>query len=196
MTDIVHLVATNEREYGWSLRSPQVPGLAYGRDTEEQLLAELEDVLAFAEAPDGPRQIHEETRHVSPEGVEYVVRVAADRHPDRADVAQRLHAAMTDPVQRANLLDLAGHNPGSEHLFIAVLGDDRIRWIHDQLDPHGEIASIIVAIDDVHIWHTRISRNLTRPDLVELDELGLGLDSTITEAHAAVGQTQRILTFA
>ncbi len=55
MAEHLHLVAVDESDFGYSLTSPQIPGLAFGAESGDKLLTELPGVLALQTLPRCPR---------------------------------------------------------------------------------------------------------------------------------------------
>ena len=185
--DRLHLIATNEDGHGWSLVSPQVPGLIYGRPTWEQLRKGMQDVLAFAAAPPLPWQIHQQIRGTSLEGVEYQIRVAEDdQDAERKTVGDRLQGALQDSQGRAGLLAPSKWSHSDDVLFIVVLGTDRLGWVFDQVDVRDGKANLIGSEDSVLIWNTIVSIGDTLPDMATLDEVGLTLDSTVADMRIQI----------
>lgn len=184
----LHLVATNEDGFGWSLTSPQVPGLTYGRRDLDQFQNGMRDVLDFADAPDLPWALHQEIRGVSPEGVEYRIRAAQDNYaPERRVVGDRVRSVvLTDPDLRPSLLASTKHSGVGDVLFITVVPDDRLGWVFDQLDARDGRASVVGSEDDQLIWTTTVSNGEHGDDMASLAEIGLSLDSTVGDMRLAI----------
>jgi hypothetical protein len=187
MAERLHLVFVDEGEYGASMHSPQVPGLVFGRPDARALLYELNDTLAFADAPDLPREIHEERRGVSPEGNEYLIRFAAPPEPHHAvrlGCAARLERALTVDGQRQDML--AGPTlVTGEVLYICVLASDTVGWIADQLEP-GETGIAAVTVADQYIWTAPLSNGGQLPGAEPLSSLGLTDASTVSDWMSVV----------
>lgn len=141
----VHVIFTNYGDqYGWALRSPQIPGLAAGRTKLSDLLREAPAIFRFAQADvdlhDPAVMLHEEHVVEAPDGTEYLVRWMTsgdDRDAEhRAEAASRLEGAAIsgfepDEVARQPVL------PTGERLLIGVTGSDQIGMFMDQLGPSG-----------------------------------------------------------
>lgn len=137
----LHLIYTDYPGYGWSLRSPQIPGLAAGRGTVSDLLRDTDSILRFAGFKIDLREpwvhIHEEHAVEAPDGTEYLIRWMASGPEDladaRADAASRLQGAVVhglfDESERARQPMLST----GERLLIGVTGADTIALFEDQL---------------------------------------------------------------
>jgi hypothetical protein len=181
----LHLVATHEGEYGFSVVSPQLPSLAYGAGTEEELRAELPDVLEFAEAPALPRVEHFAERFTTPEGDEYTIRVAQDAHQgERLQVATILAASLTTD-QRSNLLTSPRPVTG-EVQFVCAVPTDSLRWLIEQLDGRGDAIVVAVRHNERSVWTTPLAHSVSSVvPSVSLDELGLTAASTVRDLKEA-----------
>lgn len=144
----IHLIV-RAVDGGFYLTSPQVPGLAYGRPTVEELYADLFDVLAFTLDRSGPFTIEEHWEtHYDIGGRELVIRLASDEHAGaRREALDRIVRAMSLPEQ-ADALVAGPTNLVGEKLYICVVPTDVLGWIGQQLDPRGEAATVAVAIAD------------------------------------------------
>lgn len=192
MGDTLHLVATNEREYGWSLTSPQLPGFVYGRPNREEFDADLEEALEFAGAPDCPRVLHEVERVRTPEDVDLLIRIARDRHVlERRRTAKLLLGALQDPQQRTGPDGLTSgpRLPTGEILFVIALPSDRLGWVYDQLGDRDTIVRVAASASGGLLWVSRVA--LSELDLLEdaitLEQLGLSNDSTVGELMMKLG---------
>ncbi|MBF9134292.1 hypothetical protein I0C86_35985 [Plantactinospora sp. S1510] len=167
---------------GWTLYSPQVPGLAAGRDTLMDLRHDLPSILRFAGVEPGtPVQVHTENLKEI-EGVEYVVRIANDQHAEsRQETAGTLLSVLADESQR-NLLTAAPVTRTGEVLFIIAEPTDRLRDIAAQLHPKGDVAVIVAPVADRMLWTTHIanSDDLMR-EAKPLGELGWSENMTVSE---------------
>jgi hypothetical protein len=132
---------------GFYVTSPQVPGLAYGRPTMEELRADLDDVLAFALDRPGPFAVEEHGEaHYDVGGRELVIRLAIDDHIDeRQEALNRIVRALSVPEQ-ADALVAGPTNLVGEKLYICVVPSDTLGWVGQQLDPRGEAATVAIAI--------------------------------------------------
>jgi hypothetical protein len=144
--DVIHVIVRVEDDGSMSVRSPQVPGLAYGAASTARVRSELDGVLAFALDRQGPfRVVEHHERRFEIAGREIVVRLAVDDHHDeRQETYERLARAVGAPDQSAALLAAPADVVG-EALYLCVVPSDRVRWIAAQLDP-GSSATLAVAI--------------------------------------------------
>ncbi|WP_045745006.1 hypothetical protein [Actinoplanes rectilineatus] len=82
----IDLIYSHEGQYGWTVRSPQVPGLTGGRETDLDLDADVPSMLSFAGVDPGSVEIRTHIERTVPViGDEITIRVARDIH--RAAVA-------------------------------------------------------------------------------------------------------------
>jgi predicted RNase H-like HicB family nuclease len=145
---VVHVVVRAEDDGAFFVRSPQVPGLAYGAASLAEVRSDLQGVLAFALDSPGPFDVveHHEWRFDVGER-EVVVRLAADEHEtERHEVYERLARAVAVPDQADALLDAPADAVG-EVLYLCAVPSDRVRWIAAQLDRSGA-ATLAVAVAD------------------------------------------------
>lgn len=135
-TTKTHVFVTWEGDAGLSATSPQLPGFSYGRPTRTEFVNDIQKVLQDAGVV-GEVVGHEQRRLVSPEGIEYVIRVANDDHQaERAQLAWRLEAVL-ESDQRHEMLD-AATNPMGEVIYICCVASDRLDWVIDQIDERGD----------------------------------------------------------
>jgi hypothetical protein len=162
-TDVLHVIVRAEDDGTFFVRSPQVPGLAYGSDSLEELRAGLDDVLAFALDRPGPFRVTEHhERHFETTGRELVVRVAADeKYEERREAYARLDRAVSGPEQVEALLDAPADVAG-EILYVCVVPSDTLHWIATQLDPDGA-ATLAVAVADELLLTYRVQLDTGRP---------------------------------
>ena len=79
---------------GLSAVSPQLPGFSYGRPTRTEFIADYEKLWRDAGVL-GDVLGHEQRRFASPEGTEYVIRVAKDEHnAERTELAWASRGAL------------------------------------------------------------------------------------------------------
>lgn len=144
----IHLIV-RPVDGGYYVTSPQVPGLAYGRPTMEELRADLNDVLAFALDRPGPFSLEEHPElHYDVGGRELVIRLTVDDHlPERQEALDRIVRALSLPEQ-ADALVSGPTNLVGERLYICVVPSDTLGWVGEQLDPRGEAATVAVALAD------------------------------------------------
>lgn len=142
--DNLHLVYTSYGDdFGWSISSPQIPGFIGGRNTITELIRDTDSILEFAKA--GPyRHLwqHEQIAAEDPDGNEYLIRwLAEEDGPEysqddpmsRLSTAGRLFSSVRDGYSEY----LLGRQPvlvTGERLLIAVMGDDTIGFVFDQLE--------------------------------------------------------------
>ncbi|MGC5027402.1 hypothetical protein ACLQ3K_21860 [Tsukamurella sp. DT100] len=193
----LHLVFTNYEGFGWSIHSPQLPGLAAGRTTSTDIVNDTPEILRFAGASTddvgAPNvYVHEEHARTDPYGNEYLIRMYG---PPNGDASDREHlaglaaGAVDDGIwtdaERAKQPLLSTE----ERLIIVALPTDTLGWIRDQMDS-DDSATLIVAAPGVGanaVWNVPYSvpgfeSNLGR-DLVEL---GLSDTSTVDEMLRAL----------
>lgn len=142
--DNLHLVYTSYGdEFGWSISSPQIPELIGGRNTIDELIRDTDSILEFAKI--GPYEHlyrHEQIAAEDPHGNEYLIRwlseedgpeFSQDDPMSRLSTAGRLFASVrngySEHLRNRQPLLVTG-----ERLLIAVLGDDTIGFVFDQLD--------------------------------------------------------------
>ncbi len=182
---VIDLIFAEEGKHGWTVRSPSIPGLVGGRETLEQLVEDLPDLLVFAgfdPAALVPRTHFERSLAVPDEDV--VVRVAWDDHQlERVGTANRLKAAFDVPEQREGLLSVPRTVTG-EVLYICVVPSDTVEWITDQLGPSGDAAAVATSIAEGLIWTTHFlyGPGLARKDdAPSLGDLGYTEKTTMAE---------------
>lgn len=118
-------------------------------------MAELRKVLAGAGVT-GRVVSHEQRRYASPEGTEYVIRIADDEHkPARAELAWRLEAVL-ETEQRHELLDAATNQMG-EVTFVCAVASDGLGWIAEQVDDRGDVVQVALAVADQMVWTTQVA---------------------------------------
>jgi len=176
------VVSPQTDEEDWVIYSPQIPGLAGGRDSFLQLREDLPEILRFA-GVDLPAhlRIHVEEIYDSTDA-DYVIRVAQDPcRKDRAATANRLRAALTDERQRYDLLSSPRTRTG-EVLFISAVASDTLGELAAQLHPSGDAAVIVCSVADNFIWtfHFTNSEELDE-DARSLVDLGISESTTIGE---------------
>lgn len=197
MVDPVHLIVTNEGDHGFSASSPQLPGFFYARPTLTEFNRDLPKVLADIDAP-RPAAIYEQRRGVSPEGREYLIRIAVDEsRGQRLDVAWRLDS-MLGTEQRLDALSADADVTG-EVVFVCCLPDDRLGSIAAQMSEPQDALVVVANVADQGVWTQQLSLDPERaqhPDSESLADLGLTMESTISEmmhADAVSGLRGRAL---
>jgi hypothetical protein len=146
--DVLHVIVRAEEDGSFYVRSPQVPGLAYGADSLDAAHGGLEHVLAFALDRPGPfRLVEHHERRFEAAGREVVLRVAVDEHEaQRRATYARLAPAVSTPEQ-ADVVLAAPADVVGETLFICSVPSDPVSWIAAQLDSGGA-AILAVAVAD------------------------------------------------
>ncbi|WP_405085041.1 hypothetical protein [Microbispora sp. NBC_01389] len=169
--------------------SPQAPGLVYGRETLEDLRAELQDVLSFHFGGPGPFAVVEHhERHYEMAGGELVTRMALDEHVhDRQAVYAALGRAAGHKDQAAGLV-AAPANALGEVVYVCAVMPDTIGWIADQLEQRGDAINIAVSVADAMI--------LTAPATYDPDHKGMvTINSKPYSAATTISQVVRDIRF-
>ncbi|MCR8899714.1 hypothetical protein NWF34_22520 [Gordonia sp. GONU] len=196
MTSDLHLIFTNNGDaYGWSLSSPQLPGLAAGRDTLADLLRDTNDILEFADAPITDMwapgvYLHEEHALSDIYGYEYLVRWMNTGPDDvveqRIQAASRLESGVVlgyDEIERSR----QPVTRTTERLLVALAGTDQMGFVIDELGDDGCATLAKHSGDDVLVLVPFASGELRLADeRRSFEELGLGRDSTFDDVVAAV----------
>lgn len=195
MRERIDVILTEYPGYGWGIESPQLPGFVGGRSTREELEADLDDILEFAEAPrDAVRAIHWQSHLTLPDGDECVVRVHHDRHVgERMDCAKSVMGALSLAEQRTQVMDVPRTRTG-EVLFVCALATDHVGWLVDQLDPRGETAVFAVAVAEQFIYTTALHRGDIDDETEEwlpLSEFGWDADTTVSEIMQYQKRTEK-----
>lgn len=180
---VINLIIVQDGDEGVGLHSPQVPGLAAGRATLAELQRDLPDILGFAEVPTSARvRLHVEyVRDLA--GIPVTVRVQMDeRVVARNAIANRVaNMILSDPEQRERLLSAHRTRTG-DVLLICTVASDRINDLSSQLDPGGDAAVVVCAVDETYIWTTEVANSGELNDTAQpLDEWGDSADVTIGE---------------
>lgn len=190
MTDL-HLVYTNYGDdFGWGLSSPQIPELAGGRNTLDELVAATGDILAVAGIDDGRHMwMHEQHLYVDPTGDEYLLRFA-HMDGDEAGNAARVRCAelVLSAVEDGFADDKKARQPKlvtTERLIVAALESDTLGWCLDQLD-EGAGAVFAQQIADDATQSVALGTGIPGDVTWEMEELGLTRDSTVSEMFDAV----------
>jgi hypothetical protein len=164
-SEVLHVIVRAEDDGTFFVRSPQVPGLAYGADSLEQLRAGLDDVLAFALDRPGPFHVTEHhERHFETAGREVVVRLAADdKYEQRREAYARLARAVSMPEQIEALLDAPSDVVG-EILYLCAVPSDTVDWIATQLDPGGAATLAVAVADELLLtYRVHVDTSTDRP---------------------------------
>lgn len=182
--DVVNALVTDEGEYGFSLTSPQIPELVFGRATEAEFMREYQDALRKAGFRAGQVLGHFQVRRQTPEGAEAIVRYQTDDgKDDRLVVANAVIRLLTAEEESRELLDGLHPSATGEYIFVACLASDRLGWLVDQLRPNGDaiIASLMVA--DVMVAMTQVASDAAL-DWPTIDDLGWNREMTIGDLLA------------
>ncbi|MGK5742905.1 hypothetical protein [Micromonospora sp. URMC 103] len=181
----VDLIFSDEGEFGWTVRSPQVPGLIAARDTLKELSADLPGLLEFAgvDLSAVERRPHIEKVISVPEG-DLVVRIAGDKHrQEREATANRIVAALAVQDQRPGLLSVPRTLSG-EVLYVCVVPSDTVRWLTDQFGPSGDAAAVAMNVAEEMIWATHFVAGPpadATDDALSLADLGFSMETTMGE---------------
>jgi hypothetical protein len=145
----IHLIVRVSQDGKAYATSPQAPGLAYGRQSLEELHEDLADVLSFHFDEPGPFQVIEHhERHHEIDGRELVTRVALDEHQaDRMTVYRRIGHVMATPDQAESLLSAVPNSVG-EAVYVCAVPSDTVGWLTAQLDPRGDAFAAALNIAD------------------------------------------------
>lgn len=191
MTRYLHLVCTEDPGYGWTLTSPQVPGLIYGRPTLEAFLAGLDDVLAFAEAPDLPRRMHYQVRRAMPNDVDVMFRLDQLDLDRRADLAARLESMMrADPEVLAANTALRRRSSTGEVIAIMTLATDSIGWLEDQVAAADGDVAFHLDVGGLLIWSSHLSHGPRADGTVTIEDLGLTVDDTVEDLYEVLEHSE------
>lgn len=186
MPEAIHVLLTDYDRFGWGISSPQLPELIGGRDTYEELVADLNQLLEFGGAkPDAPRVIHHQKYIELANGDELMVRMAQDgKAEDRLRVGMHLATAMGVAAQLTDMLK-APRRPTGEVLFICVEPDDTLGWVSTQLNQQD--AGCLVLQRDADKLHTLfIAHGKTSTDGWDRAEhVGWAPDTTVLELFEA-----------
>lgn len=182
MTDkpTVHLIVTDEGDFGVSVRSPQIDGFELGRPTLKEAQKDVVRVLRDLGVT-GQVAIHEERRYVSPEGSEFTIRFRADAEdrPLRLETAWRLEAMM-GTEQRLQVFQDAEPNPMGEIAFICLLPKDPVAEVVAQMDERDAVV-LAVSVADQGIWTMTFMSSPDATDWPTLAEQGITDDSTVQD---------------
>jgi len=198
---VIHVILSEHPGYGWSVESPQLPGLVGGRESLVELEADLIDLLQFGGAPEEYRLVRHWQRHFADEDGQWAVRWVVDRHAnERAATAQRLLHCMTVPKQKQDLLTNV-HTPYDELLFVSMLPADKLALLFDQMDPRGDAVTVVLPLSDVGVWSMQFAYETAGfpVDWSSIKDYGLNPDTTVGEAMTrmdALPSQQRALVLA
>ncbi len=188
-----HIIVTAEGDYGWSMQSPQLPGFVFARPTRTEFLADYQKALRI-EGVAGEVVSHHQQRFVSPEGAEYLIRVADGiDNAERLPIMHQLVAVMGTDQRFSSLAEDRARLRTGEVLFVCVLASDTIGWLMEQMDPRGDVLNAALGVAEVMVLTTQFARGETRPDWGSLDEMGWSLDTTMATVAADQSKTPRVM---
>lgn len=143
MPDVIHVMLTDYGQFGWGISSPQLPELIGGRETYQELVKDLDELIVFGGGSvDAPRLVHVQTHRMLENGDELVVRVALDAHDkERLTVAARLNSALGLTGQVTNMLNVP-RRPTGEALFVCALPSDTLGWLGDQMEDQDALCVV------------------------------------------------------
>jgi hypothetical protein len=151
MTKIISVVV-REDEPSWWAWSPQCPGLTAGHETEAELLRSLPDTIAYYFEDDQPDGDFDIQVHVEREVGGVFIRVARDeRYPARQEVADRIAAALADPVL-AERLRKAPSDEFGEVTYVCALPTDTRAWLDNQLEERHGVVNVAVPLSGTTLW--------------------------------------------
>ncbi|QGS34094.1 hypothetical protein FOB82_03155 [Corynebacterium xerosis] len=137
----VHVIFTNYGDdYGWSIASPQCPGIAGGRATLQESIELAPELLYAAGLTEQPDKFyaHIELGVEDPDGREYLLRLQNDDDPGRYATRRAGFAALYTLVVGGHLTDDDRANEPrlvtGERLMIATLASDTLAVCLDQID--------------------------------------------------------------
>lgn len=193
MVERLHILVTDEGDHGWSVESPQFPGFTMGRQTLAELKRDLIPALRFANAPESDLVLHMVQRRLSPEGEEFLVRIAEDAHrADRLEAYRRLLGIM-ETDQRVDMLTTA-RIPTGEASFITVVPSDTLGWLGEQLYDEDDVFTIVVAVADEGLFSTQMSSDPSRSQQgwKGYEEMGWTVETTVSEVlRTLAGKAQK-----
>jgi hypothetical protein len=179
----VHLIARTD--HGVGIYSPQLPGVTGAYPDAKSMATDFRTLLDYAGVTLAGRELIAHSECVRHDG-DVLIRVAKDAHRgDRAQVAERLTAALAGETQYEDIMDAPRARTGAA-LFICAVPSDTIGWITDQLDPRGETAAAVVGVGDEAIYVAYFARGLEEvTGWHDLSHWGWTRDTTLSEAMRA-----------
>lgn len=185
-----HLIYTDYGpDFGWSIESPQIPGLVGGRTDLNDLLRDTNMMLEFADAPVQDMHapgvyLHEQHAITDPRGNDYLIRFLtstdAEDNPSRISAASRLQGAVLEGWSEDEI-ESQPQLVTTERLLIAVTAEDTIGWIADQLGEGGCASLSKYNGGDVLLTIPFADGSLGAKSRRTLDSLGLGRGDTFGE---------------
>ncbi|MDR6574373.1 hypothetical protein J2X60_003032 [Curtobacterium sp. 320] len=181
--DEVHAVLTEYGQFGWSVNSPQLPGLVAGAATMQELSDDLFDI-AVAAGMDPHGSIFEYEQHViEVEDRVFAVRVKADYAAhERVEIASDVmeHIASDGGLRAYTTEDDLG-----DTVIVVALPTDRISDVTSSLDDSQPATIAVQLPGEDSISYTGIVRGKPRDThAIRLSDVGLDDQSTVADLFA------------
>ena len=177
---VTHVFVTNEREHGYSMDSPQVPGLVFGRNTETEFRAEYQQVLHDVGVR-GRVTGHTQLRIQAFDGSECLIRfMQGETEAERKAVAVHVERLVKSAERCSEFLGDLMPSPTGEYVFVACLATDTLGWLIDQLNPRGDVLTAVVGVADVMLAATQLASGIT-VDWPPIYELGWTREMTLQD---------------
>lgn len=193
MTDL-HLIYTVYEGFV-SVESPQIPELVGGRNTADEMLADLPSILELAGVyrNDYARVFAHEQKHIiSPGGNEFLLRVCIEGStPEsqkvRMEGAGRLLASIEKGLEdQPDQIERIPQLSTTERLLISVAGTDSLGWCLAQLGPADSAVVQWNRSGDAMWGLPIVSSDLSWNGSDSIENLGLSESSTVEECFDAV----------
>lgn len=194
MADL-HVIITETAGDGWTIESPQLPGLIGGRNTTEELAADLGEIIEWAKEPGQSFDrlfVHEQHLVTDPDGNEFLIRFLAGGPEGDYEARHMTGMRLNHGVLNGMISDegYVKHPPVSitgEQLYVCVRGSDTLGWMQDQLLEREGGCVLAELLDDAGaVINIPFGPAGTLPNGVDINKLGLTRDSTFDEMRAAV----------
>ena len=178
----VHVIYTDFGEHGWGISSPQVPHLVGGRRTVREAMDDTPGILDWCGFPEGTYTLHrhEEKYVVSPGGDEFLLRFAEEGSDGREPAIGRVLYSVSHGEHMEDLPRMPSFETG-EHLVIAVLAEDRLGWVLDQLGEKEGAYLQFYAGQDAMYGVPMYDTDLQAGRGTSLEKLGLTRESSVRE---------------
>jgi hypothetical protein len=187
-----HIIVTSEGEYGWSMQSPQLPGFVFARPTHAELLRDYRKALQI-QGVTGRVIGHHQYRFATPEGDEYLIRVAdGEDAPERQLVMNQLLGVMTTEQRFDSFKENVGRLVTGEVAFVCVLANDTIGWLAEQMDPRGEVLNAALNVAGSMVLTTQLAAGRATEGWQSLEDMGWSLDTTMSTVAAAQARGARV----
>lgn len=175
-----NVIITHDEEYGPYLESPQVPGFTFGRPTETEFQRDYRKALQDAGVT-GVVVGHHQSRHVTREDVEYVVRFAEAGDRDaRREVVNRLGQILATD-DRHQLLRTPTVATG-EVVFVVVLPEDTLGDLMDQMYGERDAMVMVMGVADSGIFTSSFaSSEEQHPGWQSAADRGWDRDTTVAQ---------------